>query len=1527
MGTKGTSPTSVVGLGLLLLIVALSVPAARAAAPDAQEQAPPLDPQLTVLATGEIPELRSRTTRTFLRERSTYELQAFTRSVNYQDAEGRWQPIDSGLVPSLRPGYALRNKANRYLLELPSSLALAPVRIEERGRFLSFALEGAAGVLEPAGGGAASYRQALPNVTVRYEAEPDSVKETLVLERPEAASSFRFAVSASAGLTASLERGGVSFRDRSGETVFSFAPPFLVDAAGERSERVSFALERTGSGWTLTLRADRTWLAAPGRRYPVALDPTTFLGPWSGATPFTTPASDCTLKSGQPDTSFCSESVLEVGSEAGSTRRALLRFDILTQQLPAMANVLSASLGLKVQQAPASSVVLSAHKLTAAWTQAATWNRRDGTNAWQQAGGDFDPTALSTQTLGPGSTGYVFWRVTAQAQRWVDGETQHGLLVKAQTETGAPLTRFVANTNASGSLLEGDPHLSIRYRQRTGALRQYSFDSHELSERQSLGVNLANANVLVEATDLAIAGTGLDLELGRFYNSRDFPFLSGGQEALGSIGRGWTLSVGPDVGLELYPFDGGSAVFYGPSGFAVHFPKKQDGSGFEAPLHGLEAKLAQLGSEYVLTMNRSAHTYVFNASGFLIREEDRNGNAIRYAYDAQNRLTQITDTQDRVVTAAYNPQGLIESLTDWSGRVVRYGYDAQKRLTSVTDPAGKVTSYAYNGNHQLTKITDPLLQETRITYFAGSQDRYEVSVTRVTDPQTGAGPRTLYQTCPRGQELCPPTEEAYWEPNQPRTLVTDPNNNKTLFYTDVHSRVHKLKDALMRVQSTLDLNENHDVKTDTTFLQHVWTNRYGEDGNFNLETTKLPADTDEVTERWRYQNSNHPFLATEHTDPQGNITGYGYDSKGNLETVTNALQRTARTHYNANGTVDGALDFKGVVNHACDAHVPGPVTVCYFYDAKGNLTRVDNSEPLGDWSYDYDDLSRVETVTDGKGQVTTFAYDALDRITSITYPGPLTIAYTYDANGNVLTMTDNTGTTVYEYDKLNRLKKETLPGPKVNEYGYDLGGNLTAFTDAGGTVTYVYNGVNNVTDIIEPGTPPGTLPIKIAYHDDHLRKRITYPNGITQCFWYDASDRIKFAWSQRNDDVCPATPPAGRITGYEYEYSEAGEDTGLIQKVTDKAGNVTVYDYDELNRLVTAVTSGGPNAKSFAYSYDHNSNRLTETVDTDPATTYAYHEHSDQLLSAGSTSFTYDGNGNELTASNRRTSTYNAKDQLDSLTPQGQSAIPMTYTDTGQFKRVTRGSTSFTNSGLGLTRENTTSFTRDPDGFVLGQRTPTRTYFLHDGLGSVVATTNEAGQESLIARYAPFGTCLANCPTVPYRWLGGLGVYWDQPLQLHKMGTRYYDATLGRFTQVDPVAGGSANRYDYAFQDPINGVDLRGTQRTAPCSFLRCVDAAKPIRKAAKNRYVRACLGSGAVGAVFGIVGGPPGAAKGAVGGCAEGLFIETIERQGYPTLARVLNYAFLSASGYSAGTELANRVGPRIGKYVRRKLVEAFGF
>lgn len=63
------------------------------------------------------------------------------------------------------------------------------------------------------------------------------------------------------------------------------------------------------------------------------------------------------------------------------------------------------------------------------------------------------------------------------------------------------------------------------------------------------------------------------------------------------------------------------------------------------------------------------------------------------------------------------------------------------------------------------------------------------------------------------------------------------------------------------------------------------------------------------------------------------------------------------------------------------------------------------------------------------------------------------------------------------------------------------------------------------------------------------------------------------------------------------------------------------------------------------------------------------------------------------------------------------------------------------------------------------------------------------------------------------------------------MGVRLYVPAIGRFLQVDPIPGGSANDYDYANQDPINAYDLDGRwgfrrwwHRTYETWYKRAVD-------------------------------------------------------------------------------------------------------
>jgi RHS repeat-associated protein len=86
-------------------------------------------------------------------------------------------------------------------------------------------------------------------------------------------------------------------------------------------------------------------------------------------------------------------------------------------------------------------------------------------------------------------------------------------------------------------------------------------------------------------------------------------------------------------------------------------------------------------------------------------------------------------------------------------------------------------------------------------------------------------------------------------------------------------------------------------------------------------------------------------------------------------------------------------------------------------------------------------------------------------------------------------------------------------------------------------------------------------------------------------------------------------------------------------------------------------------------------------------------------------------------------------------------------------------------------------------------------YYLFDGLGSVVAMTSTSGGLSNRYAYDPYGnersTGFTNAFTQPYRYTGQ---HLDTSTGLYKRGFRYYDPTLGRFTQQDPLGDNPQTR-------------------------------------------------------------------------------------------------------------------------------------
>jgi RHS repeat-associated protein len=442
--------------------------------------------------------------------------------------------------------------------------------------------------------------------------------------------------------------------------------------------------------------------------------------------------------------------------------------------------------------------------------------------------------------------------------------------------------------------------------------------------------------------------------------------------------------------------------------------------------------------------------------------------------------------------------------------------------------------------------------------------------------------------------------------------------------------------------------------------------------------------------------------------------------------------------------------------------------------------------------------------------------------------GGTTLTYKFDGNGNDTQSTDPTGTTTTSFDAKDRVTSQTLPGQSIpTTHTYDGADRLATLTDAGGTVQYGYDNDDELTSVIEPGGPQTT----IGYNANGNRTTTAYPGGITMINTYAADSGGHL--TPRLQSLVAKNSAGSVLTSYTYSNQTGTNDTDLWQSVTDKSNNVTKYTYDLLNRVGEANTmNGSSQVADYKYSYDPSGNILS-AVNGSATTTFTYNAANELCWSlnnastngcskaprTGATTYSYDAGGNQTTDSgNSLAFAYNGLNQTTSVTPNGGTALTFSYRSSGQSSRAGAGGAAFTDNSLGLgsstTGGNTTYYTRDTSGRLISERTPGGSYYyLFDGLGSVVGLTSASGALSNTYAYDPYGNTTSSTGTVTNPWRFA-GAYLDSSTGLYKIGARYYNPALGRWTQQDPLEQPDSlingNRYAYVGDNPVNDADPSG---------------------------------------------------------------------------------------------------------------------
>ncbi|MDW5330745.1 DNRLRE domain-containing protein [Plantactinospora sp. KLBMP9567] len=320
---------------------------------------------------------RSATTRFFEMSDGRTQAEVSTGARFYRDPTGRFQPIDTTLRPGGDGGFA--NTSNTF----GSRFGVRSddlVRFDLGGERIRLGLAGPARRVTPTvDGDTVTYRDLADGVDVTYQVTGETLKESIILRRASATASVTFQLDPGRLAVSQRDDQALEFRDPDSVQVLLVMPaPFMFDARDDAespygktwSDKVTQRLDTSGPVPTLTVSADREWLADPARVFPVTVDPTIKIQP----TP--SESADAMIVSDDPAGNYDGNWRLSVGTTTSSQVRSLVRFDLTG--VPRNTTIDSASLEMYFDQehtTNAYDVPMEARQVTAPWTESTvTWN-------------------------------------------------------------------------------------------------------------------------------------------------------------------------------------------------------------------------------------------------------------------------------------------------------------------------------------------------------------------------------------------------------------------------------------------------------------------------------------------------------------------------------------------------------------------------------------------------------------------------------------------------------------------------------------------------------------------------------------------------------------------------------------------------------------------------------------------------------------------------------------------------------------------------------------------------------------------------------------------------------------------------------------------------------------------------------------------------------------------------------------------------------------------------------------------------